>query len=613
MRTQTVSGNEHKQEPLTEPAGDGGMAKSQPLSVDQLRQQLASAFAHVPPNPQPPRAAAPEKIAAPEESLTSEESVSPEEPVTPEEEEPVSPEETVTSEEPLTPEEPAAPLPPASGPFTLPPEPPIPPMQEQARPTQMPAPVQPPPTAAPGFPAGAAAALNEPAPAPQAAASPAGAGATDAGQAAMAEASPAAGARPRPPRGDDYADIRQRTAFLLDVMARPDSAAQPQERALAGDALLAMMGEIRATSPRLVHRIAERLCMMDKAPSRLVRAVLDAGDEATVREVLLEARIMEEQLAAIAARAPEGMLEIIAMRRNLPPVVCDEIMNRKFEQPIMRLLRNRQAVISERSYWRLLDLAVDIPSLYGPMVARDDLPSPVAFELFWHVSPMQRRLIISRFLGDSGLLDKLLPIVGPVVEQGGAEERAMRIEAITEMLATGELDAAATKMMRVSGLDVETCQRLISDCSGEPLAIFYKAMGYARRAFPAVLQKLAAAPGCPLDGGRDLNELHMLFDSLSLNKARVMLIYWNWAQLGAGPYSCRANCHSTEQEPEQAREQEKRQGHEQAAEPEQAGEQQEQRQGQEQAAEPEQAREQEKRQGHEQAAEPEQGLAHTPR
>jgi hypothetical protein len=40
-----------------------------------------------------------------------------------------------------------------------------------------------------------------------------------------------------------------------------------------------------------------------------------------------------------------------------------------------------------------------------------------------------------------------------------------------------------------------------------------------------------------LDSERDVTELQSMFDTLSNNKARILLTYWNWAVRKSGPYA----------------------------------------------------------------------------
>jgi hypothetical protein len=52
-----------------------------------------------------------------------------------------------------------------------------------------------------------------------------------------------------------------------------------------------------------------------------------------------------------------------------------------------------------------------------------------------------------------------------------------------------------------------------------------------------ILAALMTSSAGILDSTRDPEELQSLFDSLSFNKARILLTYWDWATLQTGPYA----------------------------------------------------------------------------
>ena len=78
---------------------------------------------------------------------------------------------------------------------------------------------------------------------------------------------------------------------------------------------------------------------------------------------------------------------------------------------------------------------------------------------------------------------------------------------------------------------------LVEDAGGEPLAVVFKAMAQSRLAMAQALNRWVASPSCAIKGENRIVELHALFDSLSFNKARMLLSYWDWASREAGPYT----------------------------------------------------------------------------
>ena len=65
-------------------------------------------------------------------------------------------------------------------------------------------------------------------------------------------------------------------------------------------------------------------------------------------------------------------------------------------------------------------------------------------------------------------------------------------------------------------------------------------MGVPRVRFEEIAGLLRLSPACALRQDRKVEELQGLFDTLSFNKARVLLTYWDWAASQSGPYELAA-------------------------------------------------------------------------
>jgi len=322
---------------------------------------------------------------------------------------------------------------------------------------------------------------------------------------------------------------------LLEVMGMPDSAAQPQERALAADALLELLPKV--ATPRIYASLGKRLCLMEEPSLPLLNALLACGLPEVIGQVLSEARLPERKLLDIVSEADPVHLRHVVRRRNISTALSDALVRHGGAPIALELLRNKLAAIHEGTFWRILKLALEAPALRAPMAISSGLPATVAFELFWLLAPAQRRHLLSRFLGDSGMLNKLLAIALPQRPDIPRQDRVMRIESMVELIIEGDLESAIHNMTRLSGLDNALCRRIISDPSGEPLAVILKALGYSRAVFPQIIARVISSPATALDSGRDGEELQILFEALSTAKAWMLLLYWNWAAKKAGPYA----------------------------------------------------------------------------
>jgi hypothetical protein len=79
--------------------------------------------------------------------------------------------------------------------------------------------------------------------------------------------------------------------------------------------------------------------------------------------------------------------------------------------------------------------------------------------------------------------------------------------------------------------------RILTDQQGEPMIILLKAANYSRSAIPGLLRRLRDADFPIISQERDPEELQSMFETLSFNKARILLTYWDWAMTKTGPYA----------------------------------------------------------------------------
>jgi hypothetical protein len=172
------------------------------------------------------------------------------------------------------------------------------------------------------------------------------------------------------------------------------------------------------------------------------------------------------------------------------------------------------------------------------LCTRADLPAPFAFELFWLAPVQLRRYLLKRFLTDSETLTKILKITlatQGTEEQGEAGYPAPEnLAAAVQGLLQVDRDAACAYLGSLMNVAPETVERIAADRQGEPLAILLKAAGCVRADFATHLDSFVASSMITV--GRN-EELQALFDTLSFNKARILLTYWDWAVKKTGPYA----------------------------------------------------------------------------
>ena len=331
-------------------------------------------------------------------------------------------------------------------------------------------------------------------------------------------------------------DPRESAATLLDIVWGAVDL-PPQERSMAGDALLLLLPRLPAKD---LANLAERVAAMDQPPPLLVARLLrDPRPE--IGGVVLE-RTSHLDDADILAACRDGdpeRLRLLARRRSVPPALSELIVQSGDLLSRLMLLRNPGAQIPFQSFLRLSQMAGEHSGLQAPLALRTDLPLAVALDLMWRLPAELRRVIIARFLSDSVNLGRILSIASAAGDGSPLRESIVapaEVDAAFGPLLAGRRELAVSRVAQLAGIAEATVARIFSDGEGEALVVLLKALGLGRSRFDEVLDRLRAAPGI-LNEGRLADEFKNVFDSLSFTKARVLLIYWDWSTRKAGPYA----------------------------------------------------------------------------
>jgi uncharacterized protein (DUF2336 family) len=343
----------------------------------------------------------------------------------------------------------------------------------------------------------------------------------------------------KPAEANTDDDAGELARSLLDMMLSNPSAGQPQERALAADALLKLVPRIPL---KALVTVVDRISIMESPPHLLVSKLIN-DPRIEVAGPLLELcnHISDQVLGKVIATGQVSLMRLIARRRSISATLSDQLI--EFDDPsvVLTLVRNSGANFSHHAFPRLADHAQRHHALLAPLATRPDLPAPIAFELFWFVPAELRRYLLSRFLTDSETLTKILKITHAM---GGGEEGAEtrfpdreQIEAFVELLNVGKFPEASNLLAEITAIQTDNAARIIADANGEPLTIALKAIGTNRVRFGEIIDILKASDFGIIASARSTVELQSIFDSMSFNKARVLLTYWDWAVLKSGPYA----------------------------------------------------------------------------
>ncbi len=319
---------------------------------------------------------------------------------------------------------------------------------------------------------------------------------------------------------------------LLDLMAASGGSVQPQERALAADTLLRMLERIPERSK---VELAERVSIMEDPPSMIVsQLVLD--DNLSIAGPLIERGtvVSDQDLLAVIETCNVDKCTMVARRRHVPQGVANALIDLKDSSVLLALARNGEVTLSPDVLQRLTDLARAQSGLQAPLVTRTDMTPQIAFNLFWALPTELRRYVFSRFLTDSGMLERILRVTMAAegdddsVWDGQSFPPDDQIAMAASLVERGQMKEATTLLSQLARVSESSAHRIITDPSGEPLTIVFKAIGISRAEFAATVESWRSSPAAMLREDRDTEELTTLFDQLSYNKARVVLTYWDW-------------------------------------------------------------------------------------
>ncbi len=322
----------------------------------------------------------------------------------------------------------------------------------------------------------------------------------------------------RPQPEDAEAGIRAHA--LLDIMAIPTEGSLPQERALANDTLLRLIPRMPLKSLR---HLADRVCLMEAPSQMLVRRLIN-DPRIEVSGPLLEQAVTvdDSDLITVAQGRNPAKLKLIARRRLISPALAEALIQSNDVETLVNLVRNQGASFSIESMWHLTRFAAAHPVLQAPLVTRQDTPSPIAFQLFWRLPSELRRYVLSRFLTDSETITRILTMN----RENDGKDRKQADLSLLAKLAQADSREAGEIYARLTHVSAEAGARIADDAGGEALTVALKAAGLTRAQFADVVEKRP-----------DAEALKAIFETLSFNKARVLLTYWDWAARRTGPYA----------------------------------------------------------------------------
>ncbi len=347
-------------------------------------------------------------------------------------------------------------------------------------------------------------------------------------------------------------DVRRQLAKRLsDVICIPSSHLTPQERHMAGDVLVELL---RDADVKLRESVAKRLVMLNEAP-RTILVILAKDDIQVARHVLEESRsLSDSDLIQIARKVSGAHRKVIAKRRKVSDSVVDAIVEFLEEDVVETLLKNKGASFSETALQRILTVSRSHQPYVKLLVQREELRPSHGLTMFWWADSENRKKILHRFAVTRTVLQESCHDLFPKAAAEGWSDAGVRKalqfierrqrnraamersefktleEAIEAAMTTGLTRKLTEEISYISGIKPATGAQILTDKTGEAIAILCKAPGlkrdYVEKIWRALKRPVHDVTG---EVHADLARVIQTYDVISTDKAQTVLRYWNWS------------------------------------------------------------------------------------
>ena len=344
---------------------------------------------------------------------------------------------------------------------------------------------------------------------------------------------------------------RQLAKRLSDVICIPASHLTPQERHMAGDVLVELL---RDADVELRESVAKRLVMLNEAP-RTILMILAKDDIQVARHVLEESKsLSDSDLIQITRKVSGEHRKVIAKRRKVSDAVVDSIVEFLEEDVVETLLKNKGSSFSETAIQRILTVSRSHQPYVELLVKREELRPSHGLTMFWWADSENRKKILHRFAVTRGVLQESCHDLFPKAAAEGWSDAGVRKalqfierrqrnraamersefktleEAVEAAAMTGLTRKLTEEISYISGIKPATGAQILTDKTGESIAILCKAPGL-KRDYVEKIWRALKRPTHDVNGEihPDLARVMQTYDVISTDKAQTVLRYWNWS------------------------------------------------------------------------------------
>ncbi len=327
---------------------------------------------------------------------------------------------------------------------------------------------------------------------------------------------------------------------LADRALMPSSQLSGSERQLIDDVLAALLPKLDYG-----HRamLSERFLTGSEVPRNTVRLLAADDSELGCRLLEKSPALCELDLVVLLRTGTEAQQRAIARRRELSAHTVAALAADGVPPTVLKeLLANDSITLPQRIVRQLVDRAAVDVDLVDPLLHRREMGPSDAFRLFWHARAADRIAIAKKFsvdrhaleFGELNDMEDAIHTLNPAtiaaleIIAGPQRKSDFDPEAALTALQHGQAEVFFDALANGAGLSRDLVRTIVADASGEPLAILCKALRLGRGRFVLVLGLFQKAWDVE-DVTAQTDRLTMVYDSLSVDRADLILRYWNYA------------------------------------------------------------------------------------
>ena len=290
--------------------------------------------------------------------------------------------------------------------------------------------------------------------------------------------------------------------------------------------------------------LSNHLAPVSNAPVKVLRKLANDDDIAVAGPVLkLAPRLAECDLIDAATTKGQAQLHAISARRALGEVVTDVLVRRGNRDVARRVVDNRTARISEKSFHRLVERAEEDGILAEKVGLRPDIPPQLFRDLLTKATAVVHRRLIASAMPEvrATICDVLAKVSQEVGARGGPRDysaaqrvvlsldRANQLNeaALTAFCAEGKYEETVVALATLAKVPLKVADRLMAGDRPDPLLILCKAAGLS---WPAVKALILARPDAARTSTQGLDTAFANYGRLSASTAQRVVRFWQVRQ-----------------------------------------------------------------------------------